>query len=84
MPDFSLQRGHKIFIAFAGDDSQSVDFLNFGTQLSFVHSITGTVDADTEATACFLALICGAVTAMLQRADLEYVRVVPAFAQRRV
>ena len=42
------------------------------------------VDGDTKPTPNLLPLLRSAVAAMLERADLEHIRVVPALAQRRV
>ena len=48
-----------------------------------IHTVAVLVDAKAQTTTNFLPL-CGIAVRMLQSADLEHIRVVPALAQSRV
>lgn len=73
---FLLQTVSKFFIAFVRHDGQRID-------LETVAADTVLIDAEAQATPDLLPLLHGA-RRLIQRANLEDVRIVPALAQRRV
>ena len=78
--DVRLQVRHKGLVAFAGDHRQRVDFVNAVAAALDVHAGAVLIDAEPQPATDFLPLRRIAV-GMLQRADLEHVRIVPPFAQ---
>ena len=81
--DFCLQSLRETVIAFTGNDSQHIDILYFFAQHVGVHTLTVLIHAEAQATPDFLPLTHLTV-ALLQGADLEYIRVIPALSQRRM
>ena len=78
--DFVLQSGHKILVAFVGNNRQHVHVMHYG---GIIYSISILVDAKAQAASDFLAAGDCAFT-MLQHTHAENVGVIPAFTQGRV
>ena len=78
-----MQSVYKSCIALAGNNGQDVDILHLISQHFRIHAVSVLIHAQTQTTAYFLPLLRGAV-AVLQGADLEDIRVIPAFPQGRV
>ena len=81
--DIALQICHKVLVAFTGNDRKQVDIMHTVATALHIHTIAVLVYAQTQTTAHFLAL-GGLAVRMFQRANLEYVRVIPAFPKGRV
>ena len=78
-----LQVRNEGLVALAGNNRQGVDFMHAVTAALHIHTVAVLVDTKAQATTDFLPL-CGIAVRMLQSADLEHIRVVPALAQGRV
>ena len=78
-----LQVARKRFIALARDDGEEVHLLYGALQPRLVHALAVLIDAEAHAAANFLPF-ARLAAALLQRADLEDVRIVPALFQRGV
>ena len=78
-----LEVRNKRCVALAGDDGEDIDLMDFIAQCFRVHTIACLIDAQAQAAANLLPLLCGAVT-VLQSTNLEHIRVVPTFPQSGV
>ena len=81
IPDFLLQRRNKVLIAITGNNGQLVDFLYPCAKNTLIHPVAGLIHAESKAAAHFLPLVGCRIAAMLQRADLEDIRIIPALPQ---
>lgn len=70
-------------ITFTCNHRQYIDGVNIIAQHIGIHALTVLIDAQAQAASDFLPLTHFAV-ALFERMDLEHIRVVPTFAQRRV
>ena len=75
-----LQAFGKAVVALAGNDGQHIDCMDIVSQHIGVHAPAVLIDAKAQAASHFLPFTDFAA-ALLQRADLEHVRVIPAFPQ---
>ena len=80
---FGLQALCKAVVAFAGNDRQNVNRMHIISQHICIHTLAILIDAQAQTTADFLAFP-NLAAALLQGADLENIRVIPAFTQCRV
>ena len=78
-----LQVRNEGLVALAGNNRQCVDFMYAVAAALHIHTVAVLVDAKAQTTTNFLPL-CGIAVRMLQSADLEHIRVVPALTQGRV
>ena len=81
--DIRLQVSHKVFVAFAGDYREHINVMYPVTAALGVHTVATLIHAQTQATAHFLTF-SGLACSVFQSANLEDIRVVPAFPQGRM
>ena len=79
----SLQALCKAVIALTGDDGQHIDRMNIIAKDIGIHTLAVLIDAQAQSATDFLTF-ANLAAALFQCANLEHVRVVPAFAQRGV
>lgn len=80
----ALKVGNEVLVAVACNDGQLVDLLHRVSQHGRIHPVAILVHAEPESPPDLLPLLRRRVAAVLERADLEDVRVVPSFPQGRV
>ena len=80
---FCLKSLCKGVIAFAGNNCQHVYVMDIVAQCIGIHTLAILVHAQAQATTDFLTL-ADIAAALFQCANLEYVRVIPAFTQGRM
>ena len=78
--NITLKIGNKSLVAFACNNRQHIDIVDTVTTAFGIHAITMLVYTKTQTTTNFLTLCCLAVR-MFQRANLENIRIIPAFTQ---
>ena len=76
----SLQALCKAVIALTGDDGQNIDGLHIISEHVGIHALAVLIDAQAQ-TATDLLPLANLAAALFQCANLEHIRVVPAFAQ---
>lgn len=74
-----LQIAHERRIAFTGNNGQGIDDLHVFAAYVLVHTFALLINAQAKTAPHLLALLRGAVAAVLQGANLKYIGIVPAF-----